>query len=124
MIKGAVNTHLEATVSLDVRGPGGRSRIIDAVIDTGFTHYLTLPLSQVRELGLPYRDRGEAVMANGALETFDIYGAELLWDGQLVAVLVDEAETTPLVGMALLEGHRLQADVERGGRVLIESLVG
>ena len=122
MIEGAVNAHLEATVSLDVRGPGGRSRMIDAVIDTGFNHYLTLPLSQVRELGLPYRDRGQAVMANGALETFDIYGAELLWDGQLVAVLVDEAETTPLVGMSLLEGHELRIEASTGGRVLIEPL--
>lgn len=36
-------------------------------------------------------------------------------------VLIDESDTTPLVGMLLLEWHNLNIDVEDGGRVLIQA---
>ncbi|MXV88662.1 MAG: clan AA aspartic protease [Acidimicrobiales bacterium] len=124
MIEGRINARLEATMSLDVRRPGGGSRSIEAVVDTGYSEFLTLPPTEVRELGLPYKHQGAARLADGSEIAFDVYDAELVWDGQTIAVLVDEAETTPLVGMALLEGHRLQVDIEHGGRVLIETLAG
>lgn len=122
MIEGRVNARLEATVSLDVRRPGGGSRSIEAVVDTGYSEFLTLPPTEVGELGLPYKHQGVARLADGSEVAFDVYDAELDWDGRLIEVLVDEAETTPLVGMALLEGHRLHVDVEHGGQVLIEPL--
>ena len=122
MIEGLVNSYLEATVSVDVRGPGGRSRLIEAVIDTGFSDSLTLPSAHVEDLDLQHRTRSTARLADGSKADFDVYDAELVWDGRLVAALVDEAETTPLVGMALLEGHELRIEARTGGRVLIESL--
>lgn len=122
MIDGRVNDRLEATVAFDVKGPRGRSRSIEAVIDTGYSEFLTLPPDYVRELGLTYRDRGRAVLADGTLATFDVYDADLVWDGQGLSVPVDESESTPLVGMALLEGHELRIEASPGGRVLIESL--
>ena len=33
----------------------------------------------------------------------------------------DAADTTPLVGMRLLDGHSLYIEVEDGGRVVIEA---
>ena len=36
-------------------------------------------------------------------------------------LLIDEAHTTPLVGMLLLDRHNLNNDVENGGRVLIQA---
>ena len=122
MIEGSVNARLEATVSLDVQRPGGRSRPIEAVVDTGYSEFLTLPPSQVGALGLPYKHQGTARLADGSEIAFDVYDAKLVWGGQIVAVLVDQAETTPLVGMALLEGHELCIEARTGGRVLIESL--
>lgn len=124
MIDGRVNDRIEATVAFDIKGPRGQSRSIEAVIDTGYSEFLTLPPVHVRELGLTYRDRGQAVLADGTLATFDVYDAELLWDGHRLSVPVDESESTPLVGMALLEGHGLRIEARTGGRVLIESLAG
>ena len=39
MISGVVNSDLEATVRLLIRGPGGQEQEIDAVIDTGSTAF-------------------------------------------------------------------------------------
>ena len=52
MITGQVTVYREAVISLSVKGPEGQSREIDAVIDTGFNGFLTLPASLIQELGL------------------------------------------------------------------------
>jgi len=122
VIEGRVNARLEATLSLDVQRPGGRSRTIEAVVDTGYSEFLTLPPGRVGELGLTRKHQGSARLADGSEIAFDVYDAELVWDGQTIAVFVDAAETTPLVGMALLEGHELRIEARAGGRVLIDSL--
>ncbi|MCY3849841.1 MAG: clan AA aspartic protease [Acidimicrobiaceae bacterium] len=122
MIEGRVNARLEATLSLDVQRPGGRPCTIEAVVDTGYSEFLTLPPDRVGELGLTRKHQGSARLADGSEIAFEVYDAELVWDGQMVAVLVDEAETTPLVGMALLEGHELRIEARTGSRVLIDSL--
>ena len=121
MIEGTVNANLEATIALNVSAPGGRPTMIEAVIDTGFDGFLTLPSAQVGELALPYRTRARATLANGTDDFFDVYDAELVWDDQVINIFADEAETKPLVGMSLLEGSTLQIDVRNGGRVLIEA---
>ena len=51
MIEGSVNAALESVFALDLRGPAGRTRHVDAVVDTGFSRFLTLPPSLVEELG-------------------------------------------------------------------------
>lgn len=94
---------------------------IDAVIDTGYNGYVTLPLAMVERLRLPFVKRGRATLANGTEDFCDIYKATVRWDRQAIGVQADAADTTPLVGMALLEGHNLNVDVHRGGRVLITS---
>ena len=42
MIEGAVNAAYEAVVALRLQGPDGRTRDIDAVLDTGYSGFLTL----------------------------------------------------------------------------------
>ena len=120
MIEGVVNAAREAVVTLPVRGPAGQAREIEAVIDTGYSGFLTLPPSLVEELGLPFRFRGRAFLANGSEETFGVYGVTALWDGQPRYVEADAVGPTPLAGMALLDGHNLNIDVEDGGCVLIQ----
>lgn len=83
MIEGRVNARLEATLSLDVQRPGGRSRTIEAVVDTGYSEFLTLPSDRVGELGLTRKHQGSARLADGSEIAFDVYDAELVWDGQI-----------------------------------------
>ena len=121
VIEGVVNAGLEAVVSLTVQGPSGQSREIEAVIDTGFNDFLTVPSALAAELGLAYRNRGQMILADGSEVTFDIYRAALLWDGKPRHAYVYAADATPLVGMRMLDRHNLSIDVEDGGRVLIQA---
>ncbi|MGH7966405.1 MAG: hypothetical protein ACRERD_32030, partial [Candidatus Binatia bacterium] len=52
--------------------------------------------------GLPWRTRGTVILANGSEDQFDIYAAIIRWDGTPRNILVEAADTDPLVGMALL----------------------
>ena len=120
MIAGLVNAAYEAVVTLAVQGPAGQTRDIDAVIDTGFGGFLTLPPALVAELGLPYKGTGWATLGDGSEITFPYYDVAVLWEGRPKYGLVEAADTAPLVGMRLLDGHSLYMEVEDGGRVVIE----
>ncbi len=82
MIEGFVNANLEAVVTIPLQGPAGRTREVDAVIDTGFNGYLTLPAMLVADFGLPVVGDAEAVLADGSQAVFDVYGVTVLWNGQ------------------------------------------
>ena len=120
MIEGVVNAHYEAVVRLPLLDSSGQTRDIDAVIDTGFNGFLTLPSALVAELGLTRLGQKSLVLANGSRDVFDTYGVTVLWDGQSRFVDADEADAVPLVGMALLDSHSLYVEVEDRGRVIIE----
>jgi len=122
VIVGSVNTYLEAIVRLVISGPPGQEQELDAVIDTGFNGFLTLPPRLISTLGLPFRRRGRAVLADGSESLFDIYEARVLWDGQSRRVAIDAVETEPLIGMALLSGYELTVQVVVGGRVSLKAI--
>ena len=121
MIEGAVNANLEAVVTLPLQDSSGQTREVEAVVDTGFNGYLTLPPMLMEDLKLPVVGDGEAVLADGTQAAFDVYGVTVLWDGQPMYVETGAVGVDPLVGMALLEGHNLNIDIEDGGRVLIRA---
>ena len=121
MIEGAVNSAYEAVVALRLQGPDGRTRDIEAVVDTGYSGFLTLPTALVAELGLPFAFMGQAFLANDAEVDFDVHYVTVLWDDQPRDVEADATGSTPLVGMLLLDRHNLNIDVEDGGQVLIQA---
>lgn len=122
MINGRVTVYREAVISLSVKGPEDQYTEIDAVIDTGFNGFLTLPASLIQELGLVWRRRGRAMLADGSESLFDIYEATITWDGRPRRIAVDEVNCDPLIGMSLLYGYELTVQVVDGGRVVINPL--
>lgn len=122
MIIGQVSAFREAVISLKVVDPASRGREFDAVVDTGFNGFLTLPASSIRDLGLVWRGRGRAMLADGTDCLFDRYDATVFWDSRPRRIVVDEAESDPLVGMSLLDGHELTIQVTEGGRVTVAPL--
>lgn len=122
MIIGVVNPRHEATIRLFVRSPGGQEQEVEAIIDTGFSGSLTLSPSVIDALGLLWRTRGSAILANGSEDQFDIYVATILWDGARRNILIEAADTNPLVGMAMLTGYDLHIQVAEGGSVIIGAL--
>ena len=121
MIEGVVNAAHEAIVSLSLRGAEGRTQDIEAVVDTGYTGFLTLPPALVNELGLPFAYVGRAFLANDDEVEFDVHHVTVLWDGQPRRIRTAATGSTPLVGMLLLDGHDLNIQVRDGGRVVIQA---
>lgn len=121
MITGVVISD-EGRIRMEVRGPHGRAQEIEAVIDTGYSESLTLPPELVESLGLQWRSLDRGLLADGSQCLFDVYEANVLWDGRIRRILVDEADTDPLVGMGLLQGYELKMQVRPGGRIAIKRL--
>jgi clan AA aspartic protease len=121
MITGLVLAR-EGRIRLKVRGPRRQEREIEAVIDTGYTAFLSLPPALVASLGLRWKSIGRGILADGSECLFDVYLGNLLWDGKERRILGDEADTDPLVGMALLSGYELKMQIRPRGKVAIKRL--
>jgi clan AA aspartic protease len=112
----------EALIRLMVRGFRGRQQEIEAVVDSGYTGWLTLPPAAIAALNLRWRTVGRGILADGSVSVFDVYQAKVVWDGSPRRVFVDEFDATPLVGMALLRGYEYKMQVRARGQVTIKRL--
>jgi clan AA aspartic protease len=112
----------EGRVRLKIRGARGKTREIEAVIDTGYTGALTLPSEIIVALGLRWQSLDRGILADGSECLFDVFEAKVDWDGKVRRILVDEADTEPLLGMRLLRGYELRMQVRWRGKVTIKRL--
>jgi len=122
MIVGHVNSFCEAIVRLSIRGFMAGEHEVEAIVDTGYNGYLTLPPDLITALQLPFRRRSSAVLGDGSATAFNVHEATIAWDGQLRRIPVDAATTEPLLGMRLLYGHNLTVDVLEEGELSIRKL--
>ena len=107
MITGEVQAR-EACIRLKIMGKRKQRQETEVVIDTGYTASLTLPPARIGSLALRWKSFGRGILADGSECLFDVYEAKDLWDGKEKRVLVDEADTDPLVGMAIIEWVRFE----------------
>ncbi len=122
MITGVVTANREATIRLVVVSAAGSQGEIEAIIDTGFTGFLTLPPPIIASLGMVWVCRQQGILADGSVRPFDVYAATLVWDGRLRTVETEATDAAPLVGMGLIYGHDLRIRAVSGGTVTIEAL--
>jgi clan AA aspartic protease len=118
MIHGIVSDELEAVISIELLGLTTIN--VEAVIDTGFTDYLTLPIALIQSLSFVFVSSEEVILADGSQEELDCYYGKLEWDGAVRETYVLCSESTPLIGMLMLEGYELRMKVVSGGAVTIE----
>ncbi len=121
MIVGVVQGS-EARIRLAIRGIRGKEQVIDAVVDSGYTGWLTLPPATIASLGLRWQSFGRGILADGSVSVFDVFQAKVIWDGRARPVFVAEFNSTPLVGMALLRGYEYKMQVRAHGKVTIKRL--
>lgn len=122
MIEGTVNGHREAVVEITILGLADQRERVTCVVDTGYDGALTLPAEVASSLGLPSMGSGRSMLGDGSWTNHRSYEAFVRLNGASRRVIVDEAETMPMLGMRLLEGHELRIDVVTGGRVSISRL--
>jgi clan AA aspartic protease len=117
MITGTVNADFEPIISLSIRRSDGGVFTQDAIVDTGFNGWLSLPPDLIAELNLRWKRRGRAILGDGSECVFNVYEVVVIWDGALLTIPGDEANSDPLVGMSLMEGYQLTIQVSEDGYV-------
>ena len=122
MIKGRVDGNQQALVTIDIIDGEGSIQSIEAILDTGFTGYLTLPTDSIQRLGIRSVGQRTFELANGQLFEFEAFLAAVTWHGRLRDVLVLKTDSAPLLGMTLLWGSRVTIDAFIDGEVKIEEL--
>jgi clan AA aspartic protease len=122
MMMGNVNSRREAIIQFVVIGENQQRQGIKAVIDTGYTGFLTLPSTIIKTLGLTWFMQEEGILGDGSMCMFNVFEASVIWDGQVKSIEINESETDPLVGMGLLEGYELNIQGFAGGLVTIKAL--
>lgn len=122
MMQGFVNQNCEAMIQIAVGHASKRKQMVNAVIDTGFTGFLSLPQSIITSLELPWHFRDLGTLGDGSEVIFEMYKATVIWDGREQIVDVAASEADPLIGMSLLYGFKIQIEVVENGIVTIDAL--
>jgi clan AA aspartic protease len=122
MMQGFVNQNCEAMLPIVVGHDNKPTQLVEALIDTGFTGFLSLPLSMIESLGLPWLFSDSVTLGDGSEVIFQMYRATVIWDGKFKVVDVAASESEPLLGMSLLYGFKLQVEAVERGTVTIEAM--
>ena len=119
---GIVNSKGESILRLVVGDHETQRVVVDSVVDTGYTGFLTLPSATIVTLDLKWRGSEDVVLGDGCTQRFDVYSARTIWDGKFRPIKVNEADTDSLVGLGLLYGYQMYIQIKDGGSVKIRSL--
>jgi clan AA aspartic protease len=122
MITGKVNSNGEAIISISIYDLNNSVYLREAIIDTGFNGWLSLPPDLINQLNLPWKRRGRAILGDGSECIFDIYEATIVWDRVSLTIPIDEADSDLLVGMSLMKDYKLMIQIKEGGRVELERI--
>lgn len=81
MMEGVVNLRREATLAVVVGSSNRQLQAIDAVIDTGFNGFLSLPSTIITTLNLPWSGSDFVTLGDSSETYFDLYTGTVIWDG-------------------------------------------
>ena len=120
MIRGVLNDRLEPMVVLEISSGDGRFHPVNALLDTGFGGYLTLPSDTVARLGLEHAEWIPMILANGEEIEASAHAGAAKWFGEERSIDVIAMDGPALLGMRLLAGCKLTIRAHPGGEALIE----
>jgi len=109
-MQGYVDDQLQPKVKLKTKGMR-KAVEIEAVVDTGFSGDLCLPLTVATQLGLELWGDQFAELADGSIKRDILFLGIVVWENKEKAVEISltESEET-LIGSGLLEKQRLTID--------------
>ena len=104
---------------LRIHGSLGQQLDTTAVIDTGYNGSLSLPAAVVNTLTLELLGPMKLILGDASQRALSFYRGEVQWGSQRRSVRVLCVEGDPLVGTALLKGHRLEVNFSHDGVVIV-----
>ncbi len=123
ILRGIVNTDCEARLRLRLRGFNGASADVEALIDTGYSGALSLPLQVASQLGLIPRRGGVIFLADGTSVNYVSFGVDVEWYSNYRPIVASSFGDDIVIGMGLLSGHALMIEATVGGAVTIVPLM-
>lgn len=113
ILNGNIDDKNQLWVEIIVAGQHNQQKIL-ALVDTGFTGELQLPLKAAVPLGLRLDGVGTFELADGRLTQQMLFSASIFWGTttRLATVSVSDSDTA-LLGGGLLHGYMLLVDFEK-----------
>jgi clan AA aspartic protease len=122
MIEGYISPQLEPIIPLSIRGSLPPFRDIEAVVDTGFNDYLTLPIELISELQLQEIGETDVLLADGSTASTKLFMVCVLWQGEERFIPIQVGVGSPLIGMLLLYDTQVTINVRFGDIVQVSVL--
>jgi predicted aspartyl protease len=122
LIYGYVTAGRQAIIPVRLKGSHGSELTVDAMLDTGFAGFLSLPDILIEQLGLQAGDSTVITLADGMPKLAREYQGAVYWDNQWrsTPVMGEGDATLILVGMGLLFNHYVTMELVDGGTVSAE----
>jgi len=95
---------------------------IEFIVDTGFDGDLALPSSLIAQLEVEVAEEQIVRFADGTERERPRYELTMIWGDEERITEVLALENPPLLGVGLMDGHLLQAEMQTGGEVSLEPL--
>ena len=118
---GHIDQHGHPVLPVDLFDRQGRLHRVEAMIDTGFDDFLTLPAHLVQRMGLVWASRMPMQVATSEWAQFDVYAADVLWLGNRLPLRVLQTQSEILVGTRLLWESQLTVQFWEGGSVNVQA---
>ncbi len=112
----------EPRLTITILDRQGMDVRVDAVIDTGFTEFLSLPSNTIRELGLERGQDMEVAAAGGRVMPVPTYSATITWHGAHRRVRIIALNDRPLIGMSLLWNSAIAVTAQENGAVSVTEI--
>jgi clan AA aspartic protease len=122
MAQGFMRDASEAILPIDVSGKSGAIITLDAIVDTGFSEFLTLPSALIDELELTRTTLVTIRLADGSRRTANVYKGSVRIEDLWLEIGIEESEGDIILGMGLLRNCQVCIEVAEGGVVTVESL--
>src|SRR5438105_9885818 len=97
-LTGHVSDGLHAVVRVRVGNAPGNAVDVAAVVDTGFTGFLSLRPKQISSLGLRYHGIRKVILAHGRIKPVRTYKATVWRGDEQLTAEVFEMNHNPLLG--------------------------
>ena len=117
MITGTVNALTEAILLFRLQDGLGGVVLVETLLDTGYNGDLSLPSSTIASLQLPFLTQNRGVLADGTVQTLNVYSALLEWEGQFKRIEVDEIDGRPLLGVGRRDALAVPVSNDAGDTV-------